>query len=153
MEYNFHPLFSGFPLPLLLLVGLFKLLEWRRADENLRKGREIVSIAAVAGVVLAFASGYQGNEWAESSFKVAEETISSHHAIGRLLFFCSLPWLALDLISQRVTFNRRWFQLGGNLFYLLCLALVIYAGYLGSALVFSHGAGVKIENIDAVRMK
>ena len=122
------------------------LLEVLSQFQGTDKWRNVIftNLLFAAGfTLLAFLSGYQAKEIASQTFQVSDDLILVHHYWGRALLFCVVPCLAFHFFMQR----------SGNLvaryLYLLSLALItaiaIYAGYLGGELVFSHGAGVKVN--------
>jgi len=138
---NLHPPLTAFPLALLVLVVALEIYS-RCRGADWRKPIEFVLVLMVIAVVAAFFSGYQASDGADRTFLVPDEAISRHHTIGRFLLFLSVPCAALRFVATRARYNARGFDAAYGIVLVICLGLVVYAGYLGGELVFKHGAGV-----------
>jgi uncharacterized membrane protein len=141
-DFNFHPPLSSVPIVLLVSVGLGELLRCIRPDWISLSAVRFNLVLATGAVILAFLSGYQGNEFANGTFKVSDEVIAVHHFWGRLLLFMVVPCLALECIAARAQFAVKVFRGLYLLLLVACISVAIYTGWLGGQLVFEHGAGV-----------
>ena len=96
-------------------------------------------------VLLAFLSGYQGAEFVTPEQNVPDSAIGWHQDMGRILLFITIPVVALGMIYEKAENNKKFFQAAYYFFLILGFLMVLYTGYLGAELVFSHGAGVGVE--------
>jgi len=146
MSTNLHPPLTAFPLALITAVVILEIINCFRPSSKLKSAIEINLFLAMIAAIAAFYSGYQAAENASLDFKVNEDIIAWHHTVGRLILFSIIPAFFLSLIAERA----EYFRAGFKAFYYLLLGisffLVVYTGYLGGELVFSYGAGVKVEN-------
>lgn len=101
-----------------------------------------VSLAAVFAV-FAFVSGLSAAESASEMFEVSDDLIGGHYEAARLLLFVILPCPGLYYIALQAKHSRALFAGLFRAVLLAAFGLVLYSGYLGGKLVFSHGAGVK----------
>ena len=105
----------------------------------------VVLVMAVLAVIATFFSGYQASDVADQTFLIDDAVIGYHHVWGRGLLFLVVPCVALQLISERASYNRSIFRGAYLVTLLICLGLAGYTGFLGGKLVFEHGAGVFAE--------
>lgn len=145
---NFHPPLTAFPIAFICLVTVLELLNISLFKENagLKFSIKILLVASLFGSIAAFFSGYQASELANQSFQVADEVIQRHHVFGRSLLILNIVLVGIYFIQQSAKFYLKFFKICYYCLLLLNLALVIYTGYLGGQLVFSHGAGVKLNH-------
>jgi uncharacterized membrane protein len=147
---DLHPPLSSFPIALITVAAM---LEFAGAVLN----RKILSQTAgiclrIGGVFLiaAFITGNLASEHANQTFTVPDEAIASHYNMGRLLLFCTVPCIALEIFSKRATHGRVGFVIAYRVVLAFIAALVLYTGHLGGELVFEHGAAVKarLQEVD-----
>jgi uncharacterized membrane protein len=137
-----HPPFSSFPLALIVVAAL---LEISRCFVKRDWIESCISVCVALGaffVACAFFSGYSASEHADATFAVPDEVIGLHHTFGRFLLFAMIPCVALRFISLTATHGKLGFSIAYRVILSLCVALVLYTGYLGGRLVFEYGAGV-----------
>lgn len=139
---NLHPPFSAFPFALLLLASIAELVALVRPSPVTRRIAVWNLIAGSVGVALAFFSGYQAAETFQQRFVVDESLVQFHHLTGKVALISVVITLALRWAAEGALFYRRTF-FGLYLAALtVTLGVVVYTGYLGGELVFTHGAGV-----------
>ena len=109
----------------------------------------VVLVLAAIAVVATFFSGYQASDVADQTFMIDDAVIGYHHVWGRALLFLVVPCAALQLISERASYNRSIFRGAYLVTLLICLGLAGYTGFLGGKLVFEHGAGVFAQGLRA----
>lgn len=141
-NYNFHPVLSSFPLPIIFLAAAAEgaLIILKR--ESLKAASLWLSLAFCASVVAAFFSGYNGADFASKTFLVPENEIAQHHLIGKFLIFGAPLLPILALVRKRAQYGRAGFTWAYRGVLAILFAGVIFAGFLGGRLVFEFGAGV-----------
>jgi uncharacterized membrane protein len=139
--YNFHPPFTAFPLALLSAVTLLELLSLRGDSAKLQQAVRINLILGAIFTLLAFYSGYQASELATLSAET-EPLVARHHNFGRLLLLTVWPCLGLKFVADQAKYNAQLFKAAYWASLLLAQALVVYTGWLGGELVFTHSVGV-----------
>jgi len=143
--YNLHPVFTTLPFALFMVVAFLEGVSLFWKPPFLQRTIQVNLLLAGLTIIPAFLSGYQGLTLAEQSFTVQESLIVTHHSFGKALLFIAVPCVALGLVSANVKEYRIVWKGFYYLTLFCCVGLVIYTGYLGAELVFSHGAGVKVE--------
>lgn len=142
IPFLIHPPLTIFPLPILCLVILLEIMSKVNPQYSSPKIIFLLLICFLISMTAAFFSGYHANEYADMTFKITDDIISTHHTWGRLAFILSFPLLAFNWISQKALFNKKIWH---SIYYILLLTvalLIIWTGSLGGKLVFEHGAGV-----------
>jgi uncharacterized membrane protein len=142
LSLHVHPAITAFPTALLPLALLLEIWNFFRPSAPISAAARVLVVFGVLGVIAAFISGYQASELADQFFEVPDEPISTHHAVGRLLLFVSIPMLALMWIGSVAVHARKVFLSLYGALLLVSVGLVCYAGYLGGELIFRYGAGV-----------
>ena len=142
MAYNFHPPLVSFPFALISVVVILELILLFYRSEIIAKAITVNLIFIVLTVVAAFFSGYQAMELANVKSDFLQDLVAYHHNMGRLLLFSTLACFVMYLAAQKASKRKILFSLTYKLLLLLCFTLVIFTGYLGADLVFSHGIGV-----------
>lgn len=144
---NIHPPLSS--LPFAFVIALSAIETWRLLPQTrarLTQLRMGLGVCAAVSVLFAFVSGYLEQSKASLSFVVPEESIALHYNVARLLLFLIVPCVTLLFASEKAKFNQRALEWWYRASLLLVLATVIYTGWLGGELIFSHGAGVLITS-------
>lgn len=141
--YNFHPFLTAFPLVCFTLVVFAEAYLLKKDVQFLSKSSNIILILGCIFTVLAFLTGNMAAENASQSFIVPTDSIANHYSTGKLILFLLIPLLVFVFLKKENHFIKYLYYV--NL--LLVYVLVLYAGYLGSQLVFEHGAGVKVNNV------
>ena len=141
---HIHPALSAFPFALLTMVVSLEVYGLVRPEKRPHRTILINLAAAVLFTAGAFFSGYYARESASQAFSIPDEIISFHHTIGRLLLLLIGPCFGLALICEHGPVNPRLFRALYLAILLTCFLLVLYTGFLGGNLVFSHGAGVSV---------
>ncbi len=152
-----HPFLAAFPIVLVVVTLLLHFFVSYTSFSPCGVSRECLEqivtfqifTAALFGIV-AFFSGYFANGYVTLEGEGAlAELVATHHAIGRLsmlFILCAAAFRAVSCISQRE--RRRIWDMLFTVFLVLSTAITLYAGSLGGALVFEHGAGVSlIDNL------
>ena len=149
--FNPHPPLTGFPLVVLVLAAGAECiaatgLPWLSASkmsitaECRRFSAILVKLLCVLAPITYY-SGYWGSSFANQSFKIAEETIAAHQALGKSLIISLIPLLLFLLLSEQ-TPERALLRVCYRVFLSISLLLVILTSRQGGNLVFEHGAGV-----------
>lgn len=141
-EYNFHPVLSSFPLPIICLAAAVELCFLASGRRALVECAFWLSMAFCLSVVGAFFSGYGGADFASRTFLVPEAEIVRHHVVGKVLIFTAplLPLLAF--VRLRARHGISGFAWAFRAVLACALVGVLFAGRLGGRLVFEFGAGV-----------
>lgn len=142
--YNLHPALSSFPLPLLTLLIIIEIFQVTTKSTSYEAANKLIAWAVLLAVLAAFFSGYQGADFANGAFKVADEVIAQHHLIGKLLLFSAVPTVLAALVRSKAKFGREAFSWIYRILLVISFSLAATAGYLGGNLVFEHGAGVRV---------
>lgn len=136
-----HPPLSGFPLTSVTLLVVAEILI-RRGSAPLYL-RTFLVLATAASCLVAFLSGYQASGSLGELSTPASEALGTHHALGRLLLVNSLLLAVLSWVAKVATHGRSVFRALYLVSLGLQLALTLYVGWLGGALVFDQGLGVR----------
>jgi len=140
--YNFHPPLAAFPFALIVTVFILEIVNFFIGSTQLKSVIRVNLYIAGVAVVAAFFSGYQANELADATFKVADELIEAHHEVGRLVMFSTLACAIFVALKDRAVHAVSFFRASYYILLLVSVVLVACTGYLGAELVFKHGAAV-----------
>ncbi len=139
-----HPPLSGFPLSFVTLLVVMEALHWIRPTEKGQSFKGVLIVAVVLSTAASFFSGYQAVSDLGEIQEATERLISQHHIVGRLLFFNVIGLVTSYWIAGVAAHGKRFFHASYYVFLLVQVILTMWAGYLGGALVFEHGVGVKV---------
>ena len=142
VSYNFHPPLSAFPVALICVTALLEIAMLFTQREWLTKAAGVCLCVGAVFAGAAFLSGYSASSDASLTFPVPPDVIVRHHVVGRFLLFALVPCVALHFITQKAIHAKLGFRIAYLASLGLCVALVLYTGYLGGTLVFRYGAGV-----------
>ena len=140
-----HPPLAAFPYVLLTVIVLVEIFLIWKPIPGAEKLVYLLLGFGVLATAATFFSGYPTSEQANQTFIVADEAISWHHNLGRLLLFMVVPCAALRWVSVIATQNTRAWSFVYRVMLVLCLGLAVTTGYFGGQLVFEHGAGVRAK--------
>jgi uncharacterized membrane protein len=143
---DLHPPISGLPLASVLLLLASEALA---LVPRFRGSQEIVRITAVVccvvSVAAAFLSGYQASSQAGALVRTAEDAMSQHHSLGRLLLINSLLLATFFLLRRYAVRGKRILTALYYVTFFIQVTLTVWVGYLGGQLVFSHGVNVRVS--------
>lgn len=141
----FHPLSVHFPIAILIVAFLFKLIAFRSVSPTWSTGGTVLLFLGTLG---AWVAVYTGN-LADGivSRKICDPTILKDHenfAYATSWFFTAA--LATDLIRQFkagfIVSKAKLFKIFTALLMFIGVILLIYVGHMGATLVYQQGAGV-----------
>lgn len=134
-----HPLFSEFPLPLLVLFVIFEMRDqWlNRPFSPVFMGRTVV-LSAFAS----YLSGYLAKDHASLTFSVPADAIMFHQSLG-LATVISLLLLSLSCELMSIFPQHRFLRIVMRTMLAISLLTTIFTNHFGGSLVFDYGAGVR----------
>ena len=145
----FHPLSVHFPIVLLLLAFVFRLLSLKYKRELWQEGGSLLLLLGVAGIWISIYTGDLADGIV--SRKLCDPTILKEH---ENMAYLSAWIFSGSLIADLAGFFKIDFFRKKLVQFLLVLALTIgtgvlfYAGHLGAKLVYQQAAGVYIPTED-----
>jgi len=149
----FHPLSVHFPIALLLVAFLFKLIALGSSKEVWKQGGTILLVLGTLGIWIAI---YTGN-LADGiiSRRICDPTVLKDHQnmayVTAWLFSASLVLDLLKFTKIKIITNKLKLL---SFFCILTLAIgsgyLMYVGHLGAKLVYQQGAGVYQPSEDCV---
>lgn len=140
---DLHPVFTHFPISLLILVFVAELLlSFKGAGEETHRFISFILWFSVVTTIAAFFTGYNASENANKTFMVPDAAIATHYAFGRLLVFSAPITAVLQLASRKAINAKKIFRTIYLLSLLTSAVLAVMSGFYGGELVFKHGAGV-----------
>lgn len=146
-NFNFHPPLASFPVALLSVIFFLEILLisrlFSRWGSVLRHTVTVNIILATIAVIATFFSGYRAMDLAILETSRLQDAVAYHQNLGRLLLFSMLACFAFYVISHKAQYLKNFFWMGYYLLLLLCMMLVIFTGYIGGDLVFTHAVGVR----------
>lgn len=147
---NPHPPLSGFPIVLVCILALLEGIRLRSKNPaEWQRTLSFVILLLMTFVPLTYFSGYFGADYAHSQFKVPDEAILQHQLWAKSALFVSIGMTLIYVLAyvaepEKPAVAKQLLSL--YRFFLICLLVtLIRTGFLGGNLVFSHGAGVHVE--------
>jgi uncharacterized membrane protein len=136
----FHPISVHFPLALLLVAGLLEVLALIRNDHEFTRAGWWTQLAGTIGIGISVLTGILASDSAGANAKAAE-ALGMHEqmAFVAAAAFCALLLWRLGSRTN-IPGSRPWLYVG---LYLTACGILVYVGWLGGELVFTHGVGVK----------
>jgi uncharacterized membrane protein len=138
------------PLAFALLLVVAELMRLKSAWQYAGAVMRVAALVACLGsTTAAFLSGYQASNGLPDLAPPVAAALGAHHAWGRVLLVTIVLLCAFAWVARIATHGKRIFD---ALYYLtlgLYVALVIYVGSLGGALVFKQGLGVTYQPLTA----
>ena len=144
---DLHPPLSSFPFVLTTLVVLSEVTALITGKNIYARAAHLLLALCIVISVGTYYSGYFAAESASRSFSVPQTAISQHQAVAQGALIALAVTVLLSYLRHVAVQGRLGFQLAYGLSLLASYTLVLYTGYLGAELVFSHGAGVEIRQI------
>ena len=147
---NPHPPLSGFPIVLVCTLALLEAIRARSKNPaDWQRTLSFVVLLLMTFVPLTYFSGYFGADYAHSQFTVPDEAILQHQLWAKCALFISIGMTliyVLAFVAEKEKPHVAKLLLRVYRIFLICLlAVLIRTGFLGGNLVFSHGAGVHVE--------
>ena len=146
MEFlaQFHPQIVHGPIALIIVAALFELVGRAVGLEWWRKAAFALLILGVLGAGLAVLSGQEAGQAAEKQ-GVSERAVDEHEEMAKVTL-----WLGIAAVVARLAAGRAGNARAavGGLALVLHLAAAVTVGiaaHRGGALVFEHGARVKVN--------
>lgn len=143
---NPHPPLSSFPFVLVCVLAVSELALIIKKNNHTSAKVTLFTIIFLAVITpLTYYSGFWGLDYAEQSFQIPSHLIETHQSYARLFLILLIP-LCLIYALRKSNFESKILTFLYRAFLLISLLHISYVSFLGGELVFSHGAGVKIEN-------
>ncbi|HET8804507.1 MAG TPA: DUF2231 domain-containing protein [Aequorivita sp.] len=140
----FHPLSVHFPIALLLVAFLFKLIFLKYKKEVWSQGGSILLLLGIIGIWIAIYTGNLADGIV--SRKICDPTIlKDHENLAYLTAWLFTVAGVLDLLLIQTVFLNSKKQLISILMVLLLAVasgVLMYTGHLGATLVYQQAAGV-----------
>ncbi len=141
-----HPPLSGLPLGFVLLLACVEALRVRPTlRPTLLITRRVLIIAVIFSTVATFLSGYQASGDLGDLAADVQGELGRHHAYGRLLLINSLVMGTFSWIAGRAVHGRTFVTVIYYITLAIQLGLTIAVGWMGGALVFERGLGVRVQ--------
>lgn len=136
-----HPPFTGFPVVLLSLCMVGKILYWKKGSEfwrafllvNLRVCLIMTTVTYFSGYFTPIPSEFPG-----------QNTLSNHQTLAKLSFIAIFVTNIMYSVENKTDWAKRYVPCLQTLSLLLSFTLVVVTSYWGGMLVFTHGAGVRL---------
>ncbi len=149
----FHPLSVHFPIALLLVAFLFKLIALGSSKEVWKQGGTILLVLGTLGIWIAIYTGNLADGIV--SRRICDPTVLKDHQnmayVTAWLFSASLLLDLLKFTKIKIITNKLKLL---SIFCILTLAIgsgyLMYVGHLGAKLVYQQGAGVYQPSEDCV---
>ena len=150
----FHPLSVHFPIALLVVAFLFKLIAVRHQKEVWEQGGSILLGLGVLGIWIAIYTGDLADGIV--SRQLCDPTVLKEHEnfawISAWLFSAGLVVDLLKFTSLPI-FRNRLFILVGILLLGGGTGTLMYTGHLGASLVYQQAAGVYVPSSNCVEFE
>ncbi|MDD2941657.1 MAG: hypothetical protein PHC51_01710 [bacterium] len=134
-----HPLFSEFPLPVLVMFAIF---ETRYLWRDKQFSQVLISRIVIISVLFSYLTGYLAKDQASITFAVPTSAIMIHQSLG-LATLISTLLLSLSCELVEIFPQHRFLRQAMRCLLIVCLISTILANHFGGALVFDFGAGVR----------
>ncbi len=150
---NPHPPLSGFPLAICFLITSCEVLKHFLKKNQLSNLCNYLTFFGLLIFPLVYYSGYEGATYVKEGFNTA--LIIEHQKLAKLFLFTCIPYLVLrtamafekNLLGEISGSKKKIIEKVLTCFSVVILGLVLYISHLGGALVFEHGAAVKIDRM------
>ncbi|SDG61496.1 DUF2231 domain-containing protein [Psychroflexus sediminis] len=146
-----HPLVVHFPIALLLVASLFKVLNLFLKGQTWKGGGSVLLLLGIFGVWIAIYTGNLADGIVSRT--LCDPTVLEAHENSAY----TLAWLftAAFLLDAASAFKRsknyvKWLKLIVVILMLIGSGFMVYTGHLGAKLVYQQGAGVYMPSQDCV---
>ncbi len=145
----YHPLFVHFPIALLLLGTLFKIIGyWSKGQFLSLPGTIILSLGVIGGWIAIYTGDLADGIVSRT---LCDPTIlKDHENSSYTTMWLFSGALIFDLLFQLklISFKRKLFDILIIVTLILGSGYLIYTGHLGATLVYEQAAGVNIPSSD-----
>lgn len=146
-----HPLVVHFPIALLIIASLFKILTLFLKEQTWKQGGSVLLLLGTLGVWLAI---YTGNlaDGIVSRTLCDPTVLKAHENSAYALAWLFTAAFLLDAAHLFKLFksDAKWLKLSVIILMLTGSGFLVYAGHLGAQLVYQQGAGVYMPSEDCV---
>ena len=141
----FHPIIVHTPITLIVFSFLFDLVGRLTDSSWWRKAAVTMLVVGVLGGVAAILSGEPASEVAEHKQGIPEERVEAHEDVAKLSVWFGGGALAARAIAAAMPGSRAVVVGLAFLLHLASAVSVGLAGYRGGQLVYTYGAGVRVD--------
>ena len=141
----FHPIIVHTPLALLIFSVAFELIGLATDSEWWRKAAFTLLLIGAAGAVVAMLSGEAAEEIVEHAQNVDPDVIERHGNAGKLTMWIALGAVAARMVAFGMQRGRTPIAGLALILQLAAATMVVVTGLRGGALVYEHGAGVRVD--------
>ena len=139
---HLHAMIIHFPIALIMIGFLSEIISLFLKKSFFRNTAFYLLILGSLGVISAYFSGnFAGDGIEEGPLKIPMELHEQAAVITLILAIITTLFKTTIFYFKQ---NASWAKWIGALLFTALVASVIYTGYLGGQLVYSHGAGVEL---------